>query len=522
MELLLSHLPSFSPPLSCLRRQAKKNLSLSHAISITAGSVATVCAAAIAKSSSVLLLSTIFVGTTLITRCICRLASPKRSVSRLALLKKPANSVPPNALGLDGVPEEVLKCIAKLLPSRELAAVSCTSRFWANRLCVDKKDYQEKDMQIGNATLLEWVRVREIFYRFDEHSDRQVEHSVNWPFTAIKYQRLTEIEKNFQVKIFPASFIRHFRLRNEDSDSKDILKKSAIFNRCIRNRLYKKFPLLSELNRLKQMPNLQTLNVFCVLRITDGDILVLKEMVKLEYLNLSYTSVTDWGLAQLTSLTALKTLNLYCCDITDQGVESLSHFPNLQHLQLSGVKITDAGMPSLTRIKQLHTLKLSYVQVSDLGLQTLSACALLQTLELNRCIHITDAGLRHLQRLEHLTALTLSTPDLTDVGLRVIGQFAQLERLMLESAQITDDGIVELGYLTKLKTLELYSCWRHLTEASLHCIDGFHALTSVRIVGFHQRITAERLQQWHQQFRETRGQALENNGSDTCIHNNMP
>ena len=58
-------------------------------------------------------------------------------------------------------------------------------------------------------------------------------------------------------------------------------------------------------------------------KVTDEELLHLKALTKLEYLNLDGTKVTDSGLVHLKGLTNLQTLNLDFTKVTDEGVKKL-------------------------------------------------------------------------------------------------------------------------------------------------------------------------------------------------------
>ncbi len=76
-------------------------------------------------------------------------------------------------------------------------------------------------------------------------------------------------------------------------------------------------------------------------------------------------------------------------------------------LNLDGAKITDAGLKHLERLPSLRVLTLSDTQVSDAGLEHLKCLADLRLLDL-RGTDVTDAGLQHLRGLPELSTLRLT------------------------------------------------------------------------------------------------------------------
>lgn len=459
IKMELPHLSSFTPLcFSRLGRQAVKSVSLSQAIAPLAGVVATIWVATMGGCSSPLLLGAVFAATTLVTRGISQLLYPVKPARRLFL----QNSVITSNSGLSGLPDDILKCLAKLLSVSDLAALGCTSRMWAQRICGDKKEYHEKDIQIRNASLLELERVREIFYRFGDYSKTRGEHTKRNPITNIKYKQLIDIEKRCDVEIFPASFIRHYAFNHHQHVDKRINKIGHFFiillNVGLRERaynIYKIFPCLSSLKCMKQMPNLQTLLAFPA--ICDGDLVALKAVSHLEHLRLPLNRLTDQGIARLTFLTALKTLNISCSHwITDKGVYYLREFPGLQQLSLfDSCSISDAALSALTTLKMLQKLDLSHCNITDVGVQTLSACTMLDTLKLERCRRITDEGMKHFT-LFKLKALDLSSCNITDRGVQALSDCTTLEVLSLRfCVLITDAACSHLEALPAFTAVDL-------------------------------------------------------------------
>ncbi|MBM4041704.1 MAG: hypothetical protein FJ290_24665 [Planctomycetes bacterium] len=77
---------------------------------------------------------------------------------------------------------------------------------------------------------------------------------------------------------------------------------------------------------------------------SDGDLVHVKELKALRWLDLFGTRVTDAGLAHLTDLTGLESLNLTSTQVTDAGLTYLKEFKGLRELRLMVTKVTDAGL----------------------------------------------------------------------------------------------------------------------------------------------------------------------------------
>jgi Leucine-rich repeat (LRR) protein len=75
----------------------------------------------------------------------------------------------------------------------------------------------------------------------------------------------------------------------------------------------------------------------------------LKNMPKLENLDLTKSAITDEGLVYLNGL-AIKDLSLAATKITDEGVIQLQHLTNLQNLDLADTKVTDRSFQYLSHL----------------------------------------------------------------------------------------------------------------------------------------------------------------------------
>ena len=84
--------------------------------------------------------------------------------------------------------------------------------------------------------------------------------------------------------------------------------------------------------------------------VTDEELEHLKGLAKLQTLDLAVnTYITDAGLVHLKGLTGLQTLDLRLTKITDSGLVHLKGLVNLQTLGLRNTKVTDAGVAELQK-----------------------------------------------------------------------------------------------------------------------------------------------------------------------------
>jgi Leucine-rich repeat (LRR) protein len=95
---------------------------------------------------------------------------------------------------------------------------------------------------------------------------------------------------------------------------------------------------------------------------------------------------------------------------------------------------------------------------------------------------MTDALLKQLSRLEHITSLDLNgSHQLTDAGVRFLANMPRLERLDLSGTGITDRGLEILPRLKRLKSLQL--SWTGITDAGAAYLGGNEHLERIDLIG---------------------------------------
>jgi hypothetical protein len=89
----------------------------------------------------------------------------------------------------------------------------------------------------------------------------------------------------------------------------------------------------------------------------------------------------------------------------------------------------------------------------------LEPCPIITSLNLSENRKITNAGLEELQRLPNLTELNLSSCDLTDNGLVYLAKLKKLKRLNLSFCnRISIAGLKNLARLDRLVFLDIQGC----------------------------------------------------------------
>jgi Leucine-rich repeat (LRR) protein len=212
---------------------------------------------------------------------------------------------------------------------------------------------------------------------------------------------------------------------------------------------------------LNLLPNLKWLNLRQSSIITDK-FSFFENLTKLEFLDISYTSLPDYAI--LHRSVRLKSLYLHSCGVTD--ISFLLNFPELEFLDLHRNLVTDysplkrlRGLKDLdisenrigdynflNEFTRLESLNISENRISDFNF--LFNLPNLMSLNLN---HNGEADYRFIAKLTLLQKLFLSYNKIFSIDF--LANLENLEILELRDNQISD--ITPLVKLARLKTLDL-------------------------------------------------------------------
>jgi hypothetical protein len=181
--------------------------------------------------------------------------------------------------------------------------------------------------------------------------------------------------------------------------------------------------------------------------IGNGELEHIGKLTDLKSLDLGNTTLEgEGGLAHLSDLVSLTRLDINDNDISDRALVSLVECESLTHLDVSECSlITDAGFSMVAYMAVLTSLHASCFNVTDQGLDWISRSPSrnrLAKLVLDGCHEITNVGLMHLGRLNHLKHFEIQDcPLITDVGLELMSHLS-LETVVIRPccSQITDAG----------------------------------------------------------------------------------
>lgn len=147
------------------------------------------------------------------------------------------------------------------------------------------------------------------------------------------------------------------------------------------------------------IPSLVDLNL-SETQVTDGIIPTLKQLPKLEVVDLSVNDISNIGAKELEKA-HFKRLNLAKTAVGDTAMDSIASIPSLVVLNLNGTQVSDAGVKKLIGLKQLQELHLAETRVSD-------------------------EAMKVLPNLKNLSVLNISKTDVSDKSLAIILKCPQL------------------------------------------------------------------------------------------------
>jgi len=161
-------------------------------------------------------------------------------------------------------------------------------------------------------------------------------------------------------------------------------------------------------------------------------------------------------------------------EFSDLSVNYLAQLEDLEILALRGMEVTNTQLEDIVRTQtKLESLYLGYTHVTDHGLKYLERLPRLEDLDLTNTL-VTDDGLKHLGTLAQLKSLNVDGTHVTDEGLKHLGALTNLELLFVGSTHITDDGLKHLKPLVRLEWLDLSNTG--VSDAGLEQLEGMKNL----------------------------------------------
>ncbi|MFI4852873.1 MAG: protein kinase [Gimesia chilikensis] len=154
--------------------------------------------------------------------------------------------------------------------------------------------------------------------------------------------------------------------------------------------------------------------------------------------------ITPELLAPLKNLSRLEALNMYDCRITTGSLQSLENMGSLLKLDLHNTGITDADLAVVSSLKSLTNLSIhKNPKLTDQGLQHLSALQNLESVNLAR-LNTSDKGLQFLQTNSALNWLNLEDTKTSDASVPALKTLQSMDKLYLKNSNVTEQGFQEI------------------------------------------------------------------------------
>lgn len=166
--------------------------------------------------------------------------------------------------------------------------------------------------------------------------------------------------------------------------------------------------------------------------------------------------VDDSGMPFLPRLTNLKLLSLDGVKVGDVGLKDIALCSKLAELYLADTLITDVTLGQIALLKEVKKLRLAQTAVSAAGLRQVAGL-LLEELDVSQCASIDDSSCAEIGKMSSLKRLNLWSDPVSDQGLRQLVPLTQLQWLNLDNTRITDAGLPALKDFSKLGFLHLGS-----------------------------------------------------------------
>lgn len=209
------------------------------------------------------------------------------------------------------------------------------------------------------------------------------------------------------------------------------------------------------LRHLSKLTNLLEVNLTLTL-VTDDALQHLAGLTELRMLGLASTQCTGTGFTRLTGLKKLENVNFHFTPLNDDGLRAITQVPISDRLWFAHTRFTDAGAAGLNQLTGLKRCGIGSTDKESSG-EAVAALAKLPLEDLALLDNqATPAGLAYAAKIATLRRLDVShAPTVTDESLRAVGLMPALEEFNLGSANVTDDGLMQLAPSMSLKRLTL-------------------------------------------------------------------
>ena len=152
---------------------------------------------------------------------------------------------------------------------------------------------------------------------------------------------------------------------------------------------------------------------------------------------------------------------------SDEGLRAITQVPISDRLWFAHTKFTDAGAEALSKLTELKRCGIGSTDKASSG-EAVSSLVKLPLEELSLLDNqATAAGLVYASQIATLRRLDVEhAPTVNDESMRAVGRMPALEAFHLGSANVTDEGLMELANAKSLKKLTLTGL-KHVTPAGV-------------------------------------------------------
>jgi F-box/leucine-rich repeat protein 14 len=232
---------------------------------------------------------------------------------------------------------------------------------------------------------------------------------------------------------------------------------------------------------LSDYPDLERLTIQECKGVTDAMLKDVAGLAGLEQLELLGVPITDAALAHLKANKSITTLLLGSTKVNGRGLSQLAD-TNIVNLELLGPEFTTEGVRSLAKLAKLETLFVQCANVEIGGIGDLSSLNKLTSWISYMTPNGKGVG-KVIANLTGLQSLHLSAIGLNDQELQAITtQIPSLTDLTLSNAEVTDQGLLQVGELPLLEKLDLSGC-EGISDDGLAHLGNLNSLTYLNFVG---------------------------------------
>ena len=142
--------------------------------------------------------------------------------------------------------------------------------------------------------------------------------------------------------------------------------------------------------------------------------------------------------------------------VDNETLSILTKSPNLSTLYVGGTAITDQGVEYLKDSLQLQKFVAWSTDLTDASCVTLSELPIAELIL--RGTQVSDAGLQHLassSRRHMLVELDVGETNVTAAAIPCLLQFRNLQRLVVRDIELSDEQLLQLTSLDRLKMIDV-------------------------------------------------------------------